>query len=221
MFDMIKTAIFDLDGTLIDSLFDLGDSANKSLAELGFPQHPIEDYKMFVGNGAATLCERILPEGRKTEENKKAVLEGFARYYEACGFAHTTAYDGMPELVKKLSAAGVLCAVASNKPDVFSKKVVEKLYGEGAFTLVMGKREGVPTKPQPDIVFNICKELGVGTESAVFIGDSSVDVETAHNAGLPCIGCVWGFRGEKELRDSGCDYIAAAPEDIFRIAAGN
>ena len=123
----------------------------------------------------------------------------------------------MPETVKRLTEAGVVCAVASNKPDDFSQLVVEKLYGSGLFALVRGKREGVPTKPAPDIVYSILADLDITAEETVFVGDSCVDVQTAHNSGLPCIGCDWGFRGEAELKANGCEIIAYKPEELFQL----
>ena len=218
---MYKLAIFDLDGTLADSLRDLADAVNIALAEFGYPTHTVEAYKYFVGNGALKLCERALPEDKRDEGEIKRLLARFGEYYSVHCFDHTAPYEGMPETVKRLTEAGVICAVASNKPDDFSPVVVEKLYGRELFTLVRGKREGVPTKPAPDIVYDICRELGVPLEEAVFIGDSCVDVQTAINAGLPCIGCDWGFRGEKELRANGCEVIAYRPEELYRLITEN
>ncbi|MBR4554420.1 MAG: HAD-IA family hydrolase [Ruminococcus sp.] len=214
---MYRLAIFDLDGTLADSLRDLAEAVNNSLASFGYPTHTVEAYKYFVGNGAKKLCERALPEDKKTDAEIQRLLTHFGEYYSTHCFDHTVPYDGMQDTVKRLTEAGVICAVASNKPDDFSQIVVERLYGSGLFSLVRGKRDGVPTKPSPDIVYDICRELDIPSGEAVFIGDSCVDVQTAHNAGLPCIGCVWGFRGEQELRDSGCDILAYKPEELFDL----
>ena len=218
---MYKLAIFDLDGTLADSLRDLADAVNIALAEFGYPTHTVEAYKYFVGNGAKKLCERALPKGKRNEAEIKRLLARFGEYYSEHCFDHTAPYEGMPETVKRLTEAGVICAVASNKPDDFSPVVVEKLYGRGLFTIVRGKREGVPTKPAPDIVYGICRELDVPLEETVFIGDSCVDVQTAVNAGLPCNGCDWGFRGESELRAAGCKVIAYKPEELYGLITDN
>ncbi len=210
-------AIFDLDGTLVNSLDDLGNAVNKALEEFGYPKHEMEKYRFFVGNGAAKLCERALPEDKRTPEETARLLKRFGEIYGENCFVLTAAYDGIPEMLEKLDLAGVTCAVASNKPDEFSQVVVSKLLDMEHFALVMGKREGVPTKPSPDIINNIISELGMKKENAIVIGDSCVDVQTAHNSGLECIGCNWGFRGEKELKDNGCEYIAYKPEDILKI----
>lgn len=214
---MYKLAVFDLDGTLADSLRDLAEAVNIGLESFGYPTHRLEEYRYFVGNGAAKLCERALPEDRRSDADVKSLLEKFNEYYGVHCFDHTGPYAGMPETVKRLKAAGVLCAVASNKPDDFSQAVVSRLYGEGLFDLVRGKREGVPAKPAPDMVYAILEELGASLEETVFIGDSCVDVQTARNSGLPCIGCDWGFRGEGELRDNGCEIIAYDPAQLFDL----
>ena len=216
---MYKLAIFDLDGTLADSLRDLADAVNEGLRGLGHPTHTVEAYRYFVGDGAVKLCERALPEDKRDEAEIQRLLARFGEYYGSHCFDHTVPYAGMPGTVKRLKEAGVKCAVASNKPDDFSQAVVRRLYGEGLFDLVRGKREGVPVKPAPDIVYSILDELGASAEETVFIGDSSVDVLTARNSGLPCIGCDWGFRGEGELRDNGCDIIAYRPEELFPLIA--
>ena len=217
---MYRLAIFDLDGTLANSLRDLAEAVNTGLEKLGYPTHPVEAYRMFVGNGAVKLCERALPEDKREEAEVQRLLALFNEYYGSHCFDHTAPYKGMPETVKRLKEAGVICAVASNKPDEFSQTVVRRLYGDGLFALVRGKREGVPTKPAPDIVYSILDELGVPAGEAVFIGDSCVDVQTAKNSGLPCIGCDWGFRGEGELRENGCDIIAYRPEELFPLITG-
>ena len=214
---MYKLAIFDLDGTLADSLRDLADAVNIALKEFGYPTHTVEAYKYFVGNGAIKLCERALPEDKRNEAEIKRLLDRFGEYYGTHCFDHTAPYAGMPETVKRLTEAGVVCAVASNKPDDFSQLVVEKLYGSGLFALVRGKREGVHTKPAPDIVYSILADLDITAEETVFVGDSCVDVQTAHNSGLPCIGCDWGFRGEAELKANGCEIIAYKPEELFQL----
>lgn len=218
---MYRLAIFDLDGTLINSICDLADAVNTALAERGYPVHPTESYYYFVGNGAKKLCERALPEDKRTEVEIGSLYARFSEIYGEICLNKTRPYEGIPEVISRLKDAGVKCAVASNKPDSFSKEIISALFPKDAFDLVMGKREGVPTKPQPDIVFGIIGELGTDIAEAVFIGDSCVDVVTAHNAGLPCIGCVWGFRGEQELKDYGCDLIAQVPEDIFSLVTGN
>lgn len=214
---MYKLAVFDLDGTLVDSVCDLADAVNTALAERGYPVHDTEKYYLFVGNGTLKLCERALPEDKRSDAEISSLHTRFAEIYGRICINKTHPYEGIPELIDRLGERGVRCAVASNKTDSFSREIVSALFEKGSFDLVMGKRDGVPTKPQPDIVYNIANELGMDLKAAVMIGDSSVDVRTAHNAGIKCIGCTWGFRGEQELRDAGCDHIAHTPEDIYKL----
>lgn len=211
---MIQLAIFDLDGTLVDSICDLADAVNTALAEKGHPTHTVDEYRFFVGNGAKKLIERAAP--ADTDETERDLLYArFSQIYREHCLDKTKPYVGMAELVLRLRSEGVKCAVASNKPDEFSKEIVNALFGDGSFDLVRGKLDGVPTKPSPDIIFSITEKLGIPTENSVMIGDSNVDVQTAHNARIPCIGCEWGFRGRKELENAGADMIAASPEDIY------
>lgn len=214
---MKKLYIFDLDGTLVNSLYDLADSVNIVLERHGYPVRETEEYKYFVGNGALKLIERALPEDARSEENIKAIHDEFSEVYAEHMACKTREYDGIKELLTELKKCGCLMAVASNKPDRFSKMVVETVFGTGMFDSVYGKREGVPTKPSPDIMLDIMAELGVSPEDCVHSGDSNVDVATAHNAGIECIGCTWGFRPEEELTEAGADMIAHKPMDILTL----
>ncbi|MBR0529396.1 MAG: HAD family hydrolase [Ruminococcus sp.] len=214
---MKKLYIFDLDGTLVNSLYDLGEAVNTVLARHGWAVHDMEKYRYFVGNGTLKLIERALPDGEKTPERIAEIHEEFAAEYAENLVKHTAPYDGIRELVTELKKRGALLAVASNKPDRFSKKIVETLFGKGFFDKVYGKREGVPTKPEPQIMLDIMNELGIKAEDCIHSGDSNVDVATAHNAGVKCIGCTWGFRTEEELLEAGADYIADSAEDILAL----
>lgn len=214
---MKKLYIFDLDGTLVNSLYDLADSVNIVLERHGYPVRGIEEYKYFVGNGALKLIERALPEDARDKDNIKAVYADFSEVYAEHIVCKTREYEGARELLSELKGRGCLMAVASNKPDRFSKQVVESVFGEGLFDSIHGKREGVPTKPSPDIMRDIMAELGVSPKDCVHSGDSNVDVQTAKNAGIECIGCTWGFRTEKELREAGADMIAHTPMDILTL----
>ena len=183
---MKKLFIFDLDGTLVNSIYDLGDAMNAVLERYGFPVFDYDTYKHLVGNGTLKLVERALPEKLRSEENT-------------------------------LRNEGIMTAVASNKPDGFVNYIVKNIFGEKDFDLIEGKKDGVPTKPAPEIIYNILGTLGVKAEEAVLIGDSDVDVMTAKNADLDCIGCEWGFRGREELENAGAKYIAEVPQDIVSI----
>ncbi|WP_295210851.1 HAD family hydrolase [Ruminococcus sp.] len=213
---MKKLYIFDLDGTLVNSIFDLGDAMNAVLEKYGYPTFGYDSYKHFVGNGTLKLVERALPEDKRTEENIKAYHAEFSEEYNKRCVSRTRPYEGIGEVIEALRAEGKLTAVASNKPDKFVKYIVGEIFKNGEFDMVAGKKDGVPTKPAPDIIYNILETLGVKAQEAVIIGDSDVDVMTAKNSGLQCIGCQWGFRGREELERAGADFIAAKPADILK-----
>ncbi len=211
---MRSLVIFDLDGTLVNSVADLADSVNTALRELGLPTHPLESYYDFVGNGTIKLCERALPQESRSEENILLLHKMFADNYSRFCLNHTAPYDGIREVLDRIRSAGIKSAVASNKTEVFTRQVIDSLFKPGTFEYVAGKREGTPLKPDPYIVREIMRIVGAKREDCIYVGDSQVDVMTAHNAGLECIGCTWGFRGESELRSAGAEYIAYKPEDI-------
>ncbi len=205
------TAIFDLDGTLADTLEDLADATNYGLEQLGYPTHPYESYKLFVGNGVKKLCERALPNDKK--DNTERLLELFTERYNKHFLDKTCLYDGIRETLATLADNGITLAVATNKPQEFAVQIVEKLLPEFEFVKILGGCSDRPKKPCPDIILEILDELPIGTK-AFMIGDSNVDIETAVNAGISSIGCIWGFRGENELSSAGADYIAETPSDI-------
>lgn len=213
---MVKLAIFDLDGTLVNSIEDLADAVNRALAENGYPVHPIENYNYYVGNGTKKLIERALPVGTDISEQER-IHSVFSEYYRSGCLNKTKPYEGIVATLRDLRQAGVICTVASNKPDAFSKRIVSALFDEGDFDLVRGKTDGTKAKPEPDIVFAILEEFGVSADQAVMIGDSDVDVITAHNAGIKCIGCEWGFRGREELERAGAEFIVSEPRQILEI----
>ena len=214
---MYKLVIFDLDGTLVNSLEDLGNACNSALERFGYPTHPMDSFRYFVGDGVPMLIRRALPESERSEENiarVKAVFdEIYGRNYNVC----TRPYDGITALLDKLKAEGILIAVASNKPDNFTQTIVRSMFGD-TFSYVSGKKEGFEKKPDPQIALHIMEKLGVSPKDVLFAGDSSVDMQTAHNAGCDCIGCVWGFRTLQELTDNKATYIANSPIDIFNAA---
>lgn len=212
---MKKLYIFDLDGTLADTLEDLADSVNEALKKHGYPVHETDRYRYFVGNGVLKLMERALPEGERNDENIALLNSEFAAEYAKRSLCKTKPYEGIPELIKELKKRGCLLAVASNKPDRFSVEIVEKLFGKGTFDCIRGKREGVPTKPDPEVLLGIIEELGVNKEECVHSGDSAVDVLTALNTGIDVIGCTWGFRTREELVSAGAKKLADKPADIL------
>lgn len=213
---MIKAVLFDLDGTLVNSLADLADSTNSALEKSGFPTHEIEKYKYFVGDGIPKLIERALPDGEKTEENRTKCLELFMSHYRKHYFDKTDAYDGVKDLLSALKAEGLKIAVISNKAQEMAEKVVEKVFG-GIFDVVAGKREGYKAKPDPALTLEVIKELGISPESCVLIGDSGMDMAAAVNAKTKSIGVTWGFREKHELLQNGAQHIAEAPSQILDI----
>ena len=213
---MFKLAIFDLDGTLIDSVHDLADATNRALTDLGLPTHEADKYYYFVGNGALKLCERALPEDMRTPENIKTLHCKFTEKYASCCLNKTVPYKGISAVLSALQDMGIKCAVASNKPDAFSVRIVRHFFGD-CFDLTVGKRDGVPTKPDPQIVQYIMDALDAESSETVMIGDSSVDILTAKNSGTASIGCTWGFRSEDELVEAGGKYLAHEPADILKL----
>lgn len=213
---MIKLVIFDLDGTLVNSIEDLADSVNLALSQNGYAQHPVDSYRKFVGNGTVKLIERALPQGTDKAEQER-IHAVFSEIYRSNCLNKTKPYEGILSLLSFLKQKGIKCAVASNKPDAFSKQIVHTLFGESVFDFVCGKASGCRSKPAPDIVYNIMRELGFSAHETIMIGDSDVDVITAHNAGIRCIGCEWGFRGREELTEAGAEYIVSTPQEIADI----
>lgn len=208
---MIKTAIFDLDGTLADTLFDLADATNYGLKQMGYPVHPYESYKMFVGNGVQKLCFRALPDDKKDETN--SLLELFTGYYNEHFLDKTSLYPGIKEALTRLSDSNVRLAVATNKPHEFAVRIIRQLLPELDFVKILGGCSERPKKPDPRIIYDILTELPEENK-AYMIGDSNVDILTAKNAGITSIGCVWGFRTRRELADAGADFIAESAADI-------
>ncbi len=208
-----KLAVFDLDGTLADTLEDLATAVNYGLIKLGYPVHHIDKYNNFVGNGILKLCERALPEGKS--ESLQELHDIFDSFYKNHCMDKTKEYTGVTELLRQLSKNGVDIAVATNKDQTFATKIVAKLFPYIKFVKVLGGCNERPKKPAPDIIYEI---KGDREYSEIYmIGDSNVDIETAKNAGMKSIGCLWGFRTEQELKDAGADYIVSEPSEIKKI----
>lgn len=207
-------AIFDLDGTLADTLYDLADAVNYGLEIIGCPVHPYESYRQFVGNGVQKLCCRALPDGKK--DNAGKLLEIFSGYYGTHFLDKTKLYDGMKETLEILAENGVILAVATNKPQNFARQIINKLLPEFDFVKVSGGCAERPKKPDVAIIKEIISEFPE-EENIFMIGDSNVDIQTAENAGIHSIGCAWGFRGVEELTNAGADFIADVPADIVKF----
>jgi phosphoglycolate phosphatase len=208
------TAIFDLDGTIADTIEDLADAVNFGLRQLDLPEHNIESYKQFVGNGAMKLCYRALPDDKK--DMTETLHNLFAEYYNVHYLDKTKLYEGIKNTLDTLAENGVTLAIATNKPQNAARKVIKKLLPDVPFTKVLGGCDERPKKPNSPVIEEILSELP--KENTVYmIGDSNVDIQTAKNCGLISIGCIWGFRGKAELEAEGADFLAETSSDIENI----
>lgn len=209
------TVVFDLDGTLLDTIDDLSDSVNFALSEEGFACRTVSEVKSFVGNGIIKLIERSVPEG-VSEEERLRTLEAFKRHYAANCENKTKPYVGILKLLDDLRSEGFKIAVVSNKIDSAVSVLCEKYFG-ARIDFCVGDREGLARKPAPDAVLEALKKLSSTPERAVYIGDSDVDIKTAENAGMTCISVSWGFRSRDFLLLNGASVIADKPSDIYKI----
>lgn len=207
--------IFDLDGTLINTIDDLGQACNHALAACGLPTHKIEDYPRLVGNGINKLIERALPEELRNEETVMRVREYFVPFYDKHNCDLTRPYEGIPALLQALKAQGHALAVASNKYQAATEKIVAQLFPD-TFDVVLGERDGVARKPHPQIVYDILLDRSDKSET-LYIGDSLVDAETAQAAGVKLILCTWGFCTEEQLMTANPDYMVHHPAEILPI----
>jgi phosphoglycolate phosphatase len=214
-----RAVVFDLDGTLLDSLADIGEAANSVLARLGFPSHALEEYRQFVGEGVAVLFHRALTADRRTDEIVARCVSEFQIAYSQNWNVHTKPYTGIPELLDLLGGRGLKMAVLSNKPHEFARRCVEH-YFPARFELVFGAREGVARKPNPAAAIEIAQRLNIAAGDFVYVGDSAVDMETALNAGMIPIGVAWGFRSVDELRAAGAGAIITQPLELLGLLDG-
>lgn len=196
---MKRLVIFDLDGTLINSIGDLCVSVNQALEKCGFATHPEDAYRFMVGDGVMKLFERALPEGARTEENILRIRDLFIPFYELHNADLSHPYEGIPELLEDLQKRGVKMAVASNKYHSATLKLIAHFFPNIHFELVLGNREGVPRKPNPRIVEEILEYTKVGKNEVLYVGDTNVDMQTAKSAEVDCLGVSWGFRPKVEL----------------------
>ncbi|MBQ8134573.1 MAG: HAD family hydrolase [Clostridia bacterium] len=211
-----KFCIFDLDGTLINSLYDLADAMNYALKKNHLPTHEREKYRFMVGNGISVLADRamVVPEGTDSEL-KQQILTEFNSYYNSHNTDLTVPYDGIPELLTQLDELGIQYAVLSNKPDEFAPRIVKTLFPQHHFAAVWGKRDNFPRKPDPTSVLALIHASGFDPEDCLYIGDSDVDIKTARNARLRNVGVSWGFRPVTELQAAGANFIANKPDQII------
>ena len=212
-----RLAIFDLDGTLLNTIADLATATNQALDACGFPTHPIEAYPFFVGNGINKLFERALPAEARTEENILRIRAHFLPYYDEHNADLSRPYPGIPQLLENLQAAGIQVAVASNKYHRATEKLIRHYFPTIRFAAILGQREGVPIKPHPQIVEDILALVPVSKEEVIYIGDSGVDMQTALNAGVESIGVTWGFRPREELLQYSPTHLADTAKEIENI----
>jgi phosphoglycolate phosphatase len=213
---MYRTVIFDLDGTLLDTIADLADAGNWVCRKNGWPEHALPEFTAMVGHGIPNLVKRFMPEQERSPLILMNALAEFSAYYGAHSCDLTNPYPGIGELLERLQAAGVRMAVYSNKDHLFTAELMDRFF-PGRFALVQGKKKGIPVKPDPTGIRMILETLGAEAEKTLFVGDSSVDIQTGHNAGLKSCGVTWGFRSEQSLMDAGADFLAHTAAELEAV----
>ncbi len=215
-----QAVIFDLDGTLLDTLEDLSDSGNHTLARYGFPTHPIDAYRYFIGDGVGMLIRRMLPEGQRDEETIGKVTETYRGEYGRRWNAKTRPYDGIGELLDALTVARIKTAVLSNKPHELTQKCVGALLSQWTFDVAMGHRDGIARKPDPAGALWIARQWELAPSEIVYVGDTATDMQTAVAAGMYPCGVVWGFRPAEELQASGAKALIQRPLELLGVLDG-
>ncbi|PTL83501.1 HAD family hydrolase [Vitiosangium sp. GDMCC 1.1324] len=214
----LRAALFDLDGTLLDSLHDIGAAMNHALATHGLPVHPLAAYRHFVGEGVRVLVSRAVPADQ--EALHEPVLAAYRAFYAEHMLDHTQPYPGIPEVLARLAGEGVKLAVLSNKPDAATRRLVAALLPDVRFGAVYGERAGVPRKPDPTAALGVAAELNVGPGDCAFVGDTAVDMETARAAGMYGVGVTWGFRDVEELQTHGARALARTSDELLQALFG-
>lgn len=212
-------AIFDLDGTLLNTIADLAAASNYALTQCGYPTHSLHSYPYFVGNGVRRLLERVMPEDQVDNENIDRMMRHFRDYYGEHLADSTEPYDGINDMLLSLQHRGWNLAVASNKYQMAVEVLIHRFFPDVRWTAVEGQKEGVPTKPDPSIVFEILTKCPTPKAEVLYVGDSGVDMDTAARAGVTSVGVTWGFRPVKELREHYANRIVNDPQAVCDIAA--
>jgi phosphoglycolate phosphatase len=215
-----RCVLFDLDGTLVDTIADIARSMNRALEESGFPPRSMEDYPALVGRGIRKLALDSLPEEEQNEKNAGLVADAAARFYREQPVVHSKPYPGIPELLSELARRKIRRAVLSNKPDPVTVMVIAQLFPAETFDLVQGEIPGVPRKPDPGAAWDMLVELGCAPHQAILMGDSEVDMETARNIGCFPLGVSWGFRSIRVLKEAGAARIIGNPQELLSILSG-
>lgn len=216
---MVKAIIFDLDGTLLDTLDDIAISANYALQTLGFEAEPRDKYRYYVGEGVIKLFENIFAHNPQSNEIIHQAVALFETHYAKQFSQNTKLYDGISKMLSFLQTKGYKLAILSNKPDGFTKKCVFKYLNKWQWEVVYGAREGVAKKPDPQGAYDCAEALHVSPEECFYLGDTSIDMQTANRAGMIAIGALWGFRDEDELKEHGARYMAKTPSEVIKLLA--
>ena len=209
-----RAVLFDLDGTLLDTLEDLATAANRVLMAMALPPHPVAAYRTFVGEGLSTLVERILPATERTPERVAEAMHHFETVYATTWHERSAPYPGIADMLDLLASHGIRLSILSNKPDAFTRLCVHRLLANWRFDPLLGQRPGVPKKPDPAAALEIASLLGLQAAEILYVGDSGVDMQTARAAGMDAIGVLWGFRGAEELLAAGACRLIAHPGEL-------
>jgi phosphoglycolate phosphatase len=210
-----KALIFDLDGTLLNTLDDLGNAMNRVLAKEGFPLHPVDAYRYFVGDGVTMLVTRTLPEDKRDTDTIQRCLEVFREDYSQSWNIKTKPYNGIPEMLDAVAARGLKMAILSNKPHDFTKYCVAELLPDWKFEMVLGQRDGIPRKPDPMGALEIADYFQLPVSEILYLGDTAVDMQTAIAAQMFPVGVLWGFRPREELQQSGARVLLSQPSELL------
>lgn len=214
----IEAIIFDLDGTLLDSIGDIATCANTVLTEWGCPVHSVETYTELVGDGLTNLARKVLPEAQRTSDRIDAFVNAYRVHYEARWNETSTAYPGIPEMLTALTERGVPLAILSNKRDDFTQVCVSHFFSSTPFQEIRGERAGVPIKPDPQAALDIAASLGVEPTRCLFVGDSEIDIQTGVRAGMTSVAVLWGFRSRAVLEEAGARIFLSRPAELLELA---
>ncbi len=215
--DTFDAVLFDLDGTLLDTLRDIGQACNRVLVDRGYPPHPIEAYRYFVGDGARVLLSRALAEGHRDEATIDACLADYLAAYAGGWNVHTQPYAGISDMLDALIERGLKLAVLSNKPHPFTVQCVETFLARWTFHAVRGQTDAFPRKPDPGSALDIARQLGTTPGRVCYVGDTRTDMQTATRAGMVAVGVLWGFRERAELEENGARRIIAHPRELLSL----
>lgn len=212
-----KACLFDLDGTLLNTLDDLADAMNITLEQMGFPIHPVEAYKYFIGDGIENEARRALPPDRLDDETVKKCVEMCREQYNNCWSNKTRLYPGISQMLDDLANMGIRLTVFSNKPDDFTKLIVNTFLPRWKFDFVRGAKQGVPQKPSPQVPLEIASHLNIAADEFLYLGDTNTDMKTANNSGMYAVGALWGFRTADELLANGAKVLIEHPRELLGI----